>query len=610
MLLFNCKISQSNHSRVYRGGAEVPTVSEQVEDFDTEKLSDFGQRFNLKFEETIGDVKVKFDESMDDGTVVSKVYRVGEQREVLPTIEFKNLMHDRIDRIHAHYQEHLEKLDRLYRARLAALPEANRAQAESDLQEEYEEKYLRLEKVFRTELYELDRIFKETARGSAGLDPTGNNEVIDTLEELNAFEKNGIEYLRNDEAFDQLTATADQLLEDEIDDIDQIAKAFESVETIVGKIEAEKTLTEDDYKEVLNDLMSGFDKELTFVSKDKAKQSLALIEAGGHLAPVQMMSPKQRIEMGRVLIENYSADQARNGLLALASMDLLTVDTVDHLFSQLPNVDLTEELVEQIHLSQDIVRAVQHAAAKGLGNNFGGSFSEHHFTASNLLIYEIIARIASAAVFIPFVLNANRPQEWPHIVSDPLWLVSAGIGLGAVDHMTSGGHIGRGSISEFLAGIGQPEAEVSAESQAVIETVIRDAGNHPETVDILLSGTPSMISEIHDYAYTQDQWEPVSYTYRASDLIQSKVESEDGQNEIDRLIAADPELSSEEAEDLVREQYRPYYEFEADGQTSVETDRVISKLYRDMSRLGFIGTGEDMFKFLEKAEEFNDPYST
>lgn len=239
---------------------------------------------------------------------------------------------------------------------------------------------------------------------------------------------------------------------------------------IVKLTEGKEDLSNQDYEMILNGLteLMGQRQKIDLSRLDKTIDSVRSIEIAGKTAILNLMTPAQRFKLGQLLVEKanqnntFSKEQAHKGLLTLSAMGFLDIGQVEVLLKEL-GLPLKKEEVTEIRESHKIIKKARKKMEHYMKEGGGGNWIKKHITGANGLIYEVIGRIGSFGIFLPFVLQAFHPEAWPAIMADPVWMGCVVISAGAIDHMTGG--IGQGIVTKNILKIGEEKPKETDETR-------------------------------------------------------------------------------------------------------------------------------------------------
>jgi len=231
---------------------------------------------------------------------------------------------------------------------------------------------------------------------------------------------------------------------------------------LIVKLSKGRNLNHRDYEKILGGLDELMGQKIDTSRLDRATDSVRQIEIAGKTAILNLMSPAQRFKLGELLVkkanqnDTFSKEQAHQGLLTLSAMGFLDIGQVEILLGKL-GLSLKQEEEKEIRKALEMMKEVRRKMEHSMKEGGGGNWIKKHITGSNVLIYEIAGRIGLLGMALPFVLNILHPEQWQHIIADPVWLGCTALSAASIDHITGG--IGQGQMTKLIKGIGEKKEE-------------------------------------------------------------------------------------------------------------------------------------------------------
>ena len=372
-------------------------------------------------------------------------------------------------------------------------------------------------------------------------------------------------------------------------DLEYADNAYQRAQEILEKMNAGTELEKDDYEELLTQLSPFFD---TQYPKDKEGQKASALrgtESSGAIIVLHGMTPAERMEFGKYLVESDGREpyEKRQGILSLASANYLTISQVDTLFSKIPDLDaLSQDEKNKIEVGQKIFKELQEQAAERMKQNPSSNLLNQYFTGSNVLIYEVIGRIAVVGMAISLALNL---KNIPNTVCDPIFLAMAATAGLSYDHITGG--VGKGGISQFVAGIQMNEPEEKAPEKIQMERLTELMGSHMQATQFLRENNGARLSQILNIAEIKSKKDPGDYIFSFDDLIEDELEKENA------------EEWSEAKQEERKKELEAEYKKGMDGKTVPLTENGITLIYQLMRKNMGLMDLEEMLEIFDSADE-------
>ncbi len=515
-------------------GAPEPTatpsaVPEDKIDISRDSLSEEAKPYLDGFETYANGLKETFGADLKKVLMDSRInmYEKGEMIHEATT-EHYNLF---IDKIGVQFQRELAQQDR----------------AGGD-HEEMLDRFMRLTQISEAIAEDYDSTVRILVRVSGS--QSGADEHIDAgseWDELNEFNRNGRELIEKMSLPDDLIARAMANPDYEPDDfqIETMGGICAESTGIIEKIYGGTPLTPDDYNTVLEGIEGFFEHEFDTTNMSSLEVSMRAVEDTGMMTTVYSMNQAQRYELGQTLIEKYGANetQARGGIQFLTAVGALDIGQAQTLIREGINgyAIFDSEEVEEIQRVRDELEELREHCAKSMKEGLGGNLAIEDFTASNLLLYELVFRFAALGAVLPFVFNIKDPQNWDQIVTNPFWIGCVAVSGITLDHVTGG--IGSGSTSRLLAGIGaEDEDPDQARERYAWGGFCRVAGDHYETQEYLLETNPEVLAGVIEMATDPDVVENAAdYDFSFDEFVDYQLGIE-----VERLVGNDPSLENPE----------------------------------------------------------------
>lgn len=556
---------------------EKPTRSPSPETPDRKEWSPLAADAREEFIDGVKEITTGFYDDMKGDNPASGF---GGRKEAMKSVRIEALQshigaqfNRLVDRMVANFDRTLDQEDQKYREELAA---ANSDEARIAIEEKYQERYARVAELGAKELEAL----------------------VGDVEEMGDRAENASEFLRlYFPALENIDIEARARSYEEVEvalergdiDVEYVEDAYGKIQTMLEKLEAETPLDEADYDEILAQLSPFLDTHIQTDESVRTEETLRGIEGAGVLTVLHAMTPAQRMEFARYFVkdEEWPAGERRQAVLFLASADYLSASQAMALFEETSDIELlTPEEKTQIETAQQMVEELRARAAEQIKHSPSGNLFGNYFTSSNVLIYEIFGRIAVIGMALSLGLNLNRI---PSTVTNPIFLAMAAVAGVSYEHITGG--VGRGGISQTIAGAQAEKPDEKSNEEIGLERLAGLMSGHPETVRFLRADNGARLADIHRLAALEKDG-GVTYNFKFDHLIDDILEKENARNDW-----TDAHLEER------RKELEATYKQGLDEKTVAATEAAISRIYQTLRGPLSLTELSDMLDVFEQAEQ-------
>jgi len=177
----------------------------------------------------------------------------------------------------------------------------------------------------------------------------------------------------------------------------------------------------------------------------------------------------------------------------------------------------------------------------------------------------------------------------PNTVCDPIFLAMAATAGLSYDHITGG--VGKGGISQFVAGIQMNEPEEKAPEKIQMERLTELMGSHMQATQFLRENNGARLSQILNIAEIKSKKDPGDYIFSFDDLIEDELEKENA------------EEWSEAKQEERKKELEAEYKKGMDGKTVPLTENGITLIYQLMRKNMGLMDLEEMLEIFDSADE-------
>ncbi len=362
---------------------------------------------------------------------------------------------------------------------------------------------------------------------------------------------------------------------------------------VIEKLWGGETLNPDDYQKILKGIEPFFGLHIDMENNGGPEEALDAIESTGMMTAVYSMNALQRYKFAEHICDQYSDEKSKQAVRFLTGTGVLDIGQAQDILTKKigPNAFFKDSELSEIRELRTQLDTVRDDLAERAKSEHIDNIALEEFTASNGLLYELVFRFAAVGVVLPFLLNITKLHDlgtWDSILTNPFWLTSVGVSAVTLDHVTGG--IGAGYVSRAVAGIGvRGESEEDRTERLQWAEFNRLVGDHPQTVEHLLTGNGAMLQDIVEAAKYEGNPNDEDYPLAPSDY----------QFSLDKLV----EFQSEkQGNDTSEDALRSSYEAELDGENKHGTEAVIAAICSQLFRVkGVITFDQAMEAFQESS---------
>ncbi len=491
----------------------------------TENLSDLGKYAYQGFIDATKAAADPFFEDLNSTDpamgIMSKAKAIGKERIQMVQAGTAQHFHRLVDQIALNYKKRLFALDEVYKQRLAAVKGDDAAKQRVELDAEFQRQFKELEEECGARVDQLRESLTGLARQIGG-----ENEFLDTNEEINRWAKHVLPLLKGLKVDEVKLGKAGMDVEFAKD---QYAQAF----AILEQLRSGNPLNRGDYEKIFAMIIPFMDRRFDRKSQNATRATLEMLERSGALLIVEAMNPEQRFNLAEAWIKHPDRNpmQKRQGLLFLAGANYLnlrqTDDLLRHLDPQTPDqYALREAEWKELEETQAMIVKVKKEAAQMIDKNPDRSLVGEHFTASNMMFYEVIGRVALVGTAISTGLAVQRavttgdPTQLTQTLMSPIYLTGVTIMGVTYEHVTGKGNLGEGDLSQKLAELQTkgretetPDARVERNKKERLSAAM---GNNVETLAFLRANKGKVLEQILKIVEAEEA--PSDYHFSFNDL--------------------------------------------------------------------------------------------